>query len=37
VFDTSYRVLDLDPETRCASLLFGDDRFGLCEGQETQR
>ena len=34
-FATSYRVLDLDIGTRCAQLLFGDDRFGLCEGEET--
>src|SRR4051812_26847461 len=34
-FATSYRVLDLDIGTRCAQLLFGDDRFGLCEGEEA--
>ncbi len=34
-FATSYRVLDLDIGSRCAQLLFGDDRFGLCEGEET--
>jgi len=34
-FAGSYRVLSLDLRTRCASLLFGDDRFGLCEGEET--
>lgn len=34
-FATSYRVLDLDIGTRCAELLFGDDRFGICEGQEV--
>jgi hypothetical protein len=36
-FATSYRVLDLDIGTRCAQLLFGDDRFSLCEGEETLR
>lgn len=34
-FATSYRVLDLDIGTRCGEFLFGDDRFGLCEGDET--
>ena len=34
-FATSYRVLDLDIGTRCGQFLFGDDRFGLCEGEET--
>ena len=34
-FATSYRVLDLDGTTRCGQFLFGDDRFGLCEGDET--
>lgn len=34
-FATSYRVLDLDIRTRCGQFLFGDDRFGLCEGEET--
>lgn len=34
-FATSYRVLDLDLESRCGDFLFGDDRFGLCEGDET--
>lgn len=34
-FATSYRVVDLDISTRCAQLLFGDDRFGLCEGDEV--
>ena len=34
-FATSYRVLDLDIGTRCGQFLFGDDRFGLCEGDET--
>jgi hypothetical protein len=36
-FAFSYRVLDLDLGTRCATLLFGDDRFGLCEGDETSK
>lgn len=36
-FAGSYRVLDLNIETRCAQLLFGDDRFGLCEGEETRK
>jgi hypothetical protein len=35
VFATSYRVLDLDIRARCGQFLFGDDRFGLCEGEET--
>ena len=34
-FATSYRVLDLDIRTRCGQFLFGDDRFGLCEGDEA--
>jgi hypothetical protein len=34
-FATSYRVIDLDISTRCGQLLFGDDRFGLCEGDEV--
>ena len=34
-FATSYRVLDLNVQTRCGDFLFGDDRFGLCEGDET--
>ena len=34
-FATSYRVLSLDLESRCGQLLFGDERFGLCEGDET--
>ena len=34
-FATSYRVLSLDLDTRCGQLLFGDERFGLCEGDET--
>lgn len=34
-FATSYRVLDLNVQTRCGEFLFGDDRFGLCEGDET--
>jgi hypothetical protein len=36
-FAFSYRVLDLDLGSRCATLLFGDDRFGLCEGEETSK
>lgn len=35
VFSTSYRVIDLDISTRCGQFLFGDDRFGLCEGDEV--
>ena len=35
VFATSYRVVDLDISTRCGQFLFGDDRFGLCEGDEV--
>ena len=34
-FAVSYRLLDVDVATRCAQLLFGDDRFQLCEGDET--
>jgi hypothetical protein len=34
-FATSYRVLDLDIGTRCGQFLFGDDRFRLCEDEET--
>lgn len=34
-FATSYRVLDLDISTRCGQFLFGDDRFRLCENEET--
>lgn len=34
-FATSYRVVSLDIRSRCGQLLFGDERFGLCEGDET--
>lgn len=34
-FAVSYRLLDVDVTSRCAQLLFGDDRFSLCEGDET--
>lgn len=34
-FAVSYRLLDVDLGRRCAQLLFGDDRFTLCEGEET--
>lgn len=34
-FAGSYRVLDLDISTRCGQFLFGDDRFRLCEDEET--
>lgn len=34
-FAVSYRLLDVDVASRCAQLLFGDDRFQLCEGDET--
>jgi len=34
-FAGRYRVLSVDQSTRCAQLLFGDERFGLCEGDET--
>jgi hypothetical protein len=36
-FATSYRVLDLNRDTRCGQFLFGDDRFGLCEGEQVQK
>lgn len=34
-FASSYRVLDLDIRERCGQLLYGDDRFELCEGDEV--
>ena len=34
-FAGRYRVVSVDHGTRCAQLLFGDERFTLCEGDET--
>jgi hypothetical protein len=34
-FATSYRAVDLDISSRCGQLLFGDEGFGLCEGDEV--
>lgn len=34
-FAMAYRVLELDGTSRCAQLLFGYERFGLCEGEEA--
>lgn len=34
-FATSYRVISLDPGTRCGRFVFGDDQFRLCRGEET--
>lgn len=31
----SYRVVKLDVASRCGEFLFGDQRFSLCEGEET--
>jgi hypothetical protein len=34
-FAGRYRLTSVDMGTRCAQLLFGDERFTLCEGDET--
>jgi hypothetical protein len=34
-FAGSYQVISLDPYSRCGDFLFGDDRFRLCENEET--
>lgn len=34
-FAGRYRALSYDLRTRCAQLLFGDERFTLCEGDEA--
>lgn len=33
-FATSYQVVTLSVADGCGQLLFGDDRFRLCEGEE---
>jgi len=33
-FATSYQVVELSVDGRCAQFLFGDDRFRVCEGEE---
>ena len=35
-FAGSYRVLSLDRSNACGVFLFGDRRFSLCQGEETQ-
>lgn len=35
-FAEHYRFVSADLATRCASFLFGDNRFELCEGEETR-
>ena len=36
-FATSYRVVSLDTRDRCAQLLYGDDSFVICEGEEVRK
>jgi hypothetical protein len=36
-FAVSYRVVSIDTRNRCAQLLFGDDSFTLCEGEEVRK
>jgi hypothetical protein len=33
-FATSYKVVTLSVADGCGQLLYGDDRFRLCEGEE---
>lgn len=35
-FAERYRLVSVDLVSRCASFLFGDKRFELCEGEETR-
>jgi hypothetical protein len=34
-FADRYRFVSADLDARCASFLYGDNRFELCEGEET--
>jgi hypothetical protein len=34
-FAGRYKILKLDAASRCGEFLFGDQRFSLCEGEET--
>lgn len=36
-FAGSYQVISLDLTSRCGDLLFGDERFRLCEGDEVRK
>jgi hypothetical protein len=34
-FAGRYKVVSLDAASRCGEFLYGDQRFSLCEGEET--